>query len=107
MMVASMTSTRATSKEFPTKVVLGIIKHVNEDHYEEMLTCARAFGAPWATAATLEHFDRAGMVIRALKDEHSKVIRLEFAKAVEKNKDIQGAMLEVIDKAKQELEQEV
>jgi putative heme iron utilization protein len=99
-------ATTVTAKEFPAKVVRGIVSHVNEDHVEEMLMCAHGFGAAWATGATLEGFDRTAMMVRAVNSERSEILRLEFSKPVTANKHIQAAMLEVIANARQRLRQE-
>jgi putative heme iron utilization protein len=87
----------------PEKVVRGIVRHVNEDHCQEMLECALAFGnTPWATDATLESFERTGMELRASGDGREQKVRLEFATPIKHNKDIQGTMLELIERDKKQ-----
>jgi putative heme iron utilization protein len=102
-MAAAPTPAKQASpeKELPEKVVRGIVQHVNEDHRQEMLECALAFGnTPWATDATLERFDRTGMDLRASGNGREQKMRLEFATPIQHNKDIQATMLELTEQAR-------
>lgn len=51
--------------QFDDNVISAVLRHMNDDHLDDNVVIARAFGAPDATAATMTGFDGDGTDWRA------------------------------------------
>jgi putative heme iron utilization protein len=84
--------------------VEGICKHMNEDHQDAMVAYAKAFAATVADTAKMIHVDSVGFDMIAIKDNHHKHLRLDFAEPVSTSDEVRKAMVEMIRRARQILE---
>jgi putative heme iron utilization protein len=82
-----------------------IIAHMNEDHEQHLVQCARAFAnISWATHATMLTVDRYGfdVEVRGGADEEERVrtIRLNFEKPVCDPREVREAMVQLVNAAR-------
>ena len=61
---------------FTAETVAAVLHHMNDDHLDDNLLIARAFGSPDATAATMTTLDHLGgtWAYTAGEDEHTVVV---------------------------------
>lgn len=61
------------------KLLVAITRHLNQDHLEDILACARATAAiDWAVQASLTHLDAAGMNIEVSGCNNVQSLRIDF-----------------------------
>lgn len=98
-MTSETTETTAQRDGAPLsdKLLAAIARHLNQDHQEDLLACARA-SAPvdWAMQARLIHLDAAGMTIEISDCNNSQSLKINFperAKGVLSLRRLLGAMI--------------
>jgi hypothetical protein len=83
---------------------LEVVEHLNESHRKDLLEIAQAFGdATWATDATLERFDFAGLDLRAHHGPRNEPRRVDFATPAEEESGIEDCFLDLLDAAREKL----
>lgn len=66
------------------KLLAKIVAHLNEDHLEDMLACAKVKGGlDWAAQATVVSLDATGINLDVCGFEKRQSLRLEFPNHVE------------------------
>ncbi len=61
------------------KLLIAITRHLNQEHLEDILACARATAAiDWAMQASLTHLDAAGMNIEVSGCDQAQSLRIDF-----------------------------
>jgi heme iron utilization protein len=81
--------------------VAGICNHMNEDHQEAMIAYAAAFASTAADGAKMIHVDRLGFDMIAIKNNHHKHIRLNFAEPATTSDEVRKAMVEMVRRARE------
>jgi putative heme iron utilization protein len=62
------------------KLLAKIAAHLNEDHLDDMLACAKAMGnLDWAEQATVVGLDGAGINLEVSSSDKKQSLRLEFS----------------------------
>lgn len=63
---------------FDADVVAAVLHHMNDDHRDDNVTIARAFGAPDATAVEMTGFDGDGTDWRVETPDGSRALRIAW-----------------------------
>ncbi len=77
------------------KLLASIARHLNQDHLEDLLACAKAT-ADWAEQARITNLDAAGITLEVSNSSNAQCLRLNFpttAKGVLSFKRLLGAMI--------------
>ena len=79
------------------KLLASIIQHLNQDHFEDLLACAKASEPlEWAEQAKVTHLDTSGITIEVSNNLNAQSVRLEFpttARGVLSLRRLLGAMI--------------
>ena len=79
----------------------GIIRHMNEDHGDAMIACARAFASIDAEAVKMIAVDGVGFDLIAEATGAHRHIRLDFAAPVTTTEEVRKATVELVRRARQ------
>ncbi|NEQ81644.1 MAG: DUF2470 domain-containing protein [Moorea sp. SIO2I5] len=61
------------------KLLASITQHLNQDHVEDLLACAKAnTSVDWADRAKVTHLDASGITIEASNNSDAQSVHLEF-----------------------------
>ncbi len=83
----------------------GAIAHLNADHADALLACARAFaGLPGAAAASVSGLDRYGLDLVAQTPYGSRVARVAFAEPISDPRRLRAAAVDLTRRARAALE---
>src|SRR5262245_66297466 len=73
-----------------------ILEHLNRDHAEALLTCARAFTPEPSDAATIVSIDRLGFKLRLRTGERVHAVRIPFPREVTTAEQCREAFIELL-----------
>jgi len=81
----------------------GILTHMNADHEDSMILLARTCSQLEADQATMTSVDRLGFWLRLKTPDGIKGVRINFPSEVTTPQQTRSALIEMVEKAKQEL----
>lgn len=89
-----------TEVEILAKIAPGVIAHVNEDHVDELLKLARAFGGhAWATDARLERIDLEGLDMALTDGAREARLRVAFDPPLPRANHVRKGIIALIRRA--------
>jgi hypothetical protein len=89
---------------FDPAIVSGVLHHMNDDHADDSLLFARAFGHPGATSARMVGVDgSAGHWVYTVDDEVERPLRLEWRGPITERPQIRQEIVALYDRACAEL----
>lgn len=89
-------SSQSDGAPLTDKLLNAIANHLNQDHLEDLLACAKAANLDWVEQARIINLDAAGVDLEARGSGHVQSLRLDFptpAKGVLAFKRTLGAMI--------------
>jgi len=81
----------------------GILAHMNADHEDSMILLARTCAQLEADQATMTSVDRLGFWLRLKTPDGIKGVRINFPSEVTTPQETRSALIDMVNKAKQEL----
>jgi heme iron utilization protein len=87
--------------DLPTELVASAIEHMNTDHGDAVLACARGLaGLDWATAAELVAIDGAGIDLAATDGQRRAAARVDFPAPLEAPGELHLALVALVRAAR-------
>jgi putative heme iron utilization protein len=91
---------RAAEPDFLATLASGILRHMNEDHPEAVLACARGLaGVTDATSASMTAVDRYGFEMAAVTPKGPRAARLAFDATITTADEVRGSIVEMAHRA--------
>lgn len=72
-------SNRGDGAPLTDKLLGAIANHLNHDHCNDLLSCARAAKLDWAEQARVTHLDAAGITLEVSGNGNTQPLRLDFS----------------------------
>lgn len=72
-------SNRGDGAPLTDKLLGAIANHLNHDHCDDLLACARAAHLDWAEQARVTHLDAAGITLEVSGNGNTQSLRLDFS----------------------------
>jgi hypothetical protein len=92
---------RAAEPDSLAALASGILRHMNEDHAEAVLACARGLaGVADATSASMTAVDRYGFEMAAVTPKGPRAARLAFDATITTADDVRRSMVEMAHRAR-------
>ena len=85
--------------EFEPDVVAAVLHHMNDDHTDDALLIARAFGAPEAESATMTGLDGDAGVFTAVVDGAEVEVRVPWSEPITERPQIRREVVVLYDRA--------
>ena len=84
---------------FSPEIVAAVLHHMNDDHNDDSLLIARAFGAPDATAATMTSLDESGGTWSVTEGEAQRDLTVPWSTTISERAEIRREVVVLYDAA--------
>ena len=88
---------------FSPEIIAAVLHHMNDDHNDDSLLIARAFGAPGATAATMTSLDESGGTWSVTEGDGQRDLTVPWSTTISERAEIRREVVVLYDAACQRL----
>jgi len=84
---------------FPPETIAAVLHHMNDDHNDDSLLIARAFGAPDATVATMTSLDETGGTWLVTAGDEQSELTVPWSTTISERAEIRREIVVLYDAA--------
>lgn len=85
--------------KFDPKIVEGVLAHMNDDHNDDSLLIARAFGRPEATISVMKDLDGTGGIWTVTDPEGTSDLHVPWSQTITERPEIRREVVVLYDEA--------